>query len=220
MDLADNSKSKEKTMTKVRPDHRIPVRSEKATADMLDLSNFYCYALDDEIHAKPGNTLSEIPHGLQSFNGISFDVRGVIQLAGSHSLEITGVVYPEAAKGIPVNRKCWRLHFLQASAWVPDDGKLQIGRYLIHYVNGESRSIPIIYQENVADWWVKPNETPPTRAEIAWEGSNPRTKPLGFFIRFYHFTVDNPLPDVEIQSLDFVSEIVRSAPLLVAITIE
>jgi hypothetical protein len=203
-----------------QPEHMIPARSEKATPGMVDLTNVYCHALDDEIHAKPGNTLSELPHGLQRFNGIPFDARGVIQLAGSHSLAITGVVYPEAARGIPAHGKGRRLHFLHAAAWAPEDGKTQIGRYVLHYANGESRSIPIIFQENVADWWVRPNDIPPVHAEVAWEGVNPRTKSMSFLIRLYHYTVENPLPEAEIQMIDFISEMVQSAPLLVAITIE
>jgi hypothetical protein len=43
---------------------------------------------------------------------------------------------------------------------------------------------------------------------------------MGFTIRFFKYTWENPLPAVAITSLDFVSTIADSAPLLLAITLE
>jgi hypothetical protein len=176
--------------------------------------------LEDEIHSKPGNTLSRLPQGIQSFQGTKFDVRGVIQLAGKDSLQITGVVYPEAVKGIWVHKKGRQLHFLHAAAWNPEDGNLEIGQYILHYANGKSGSIPIIYHENVSDWWARQNDKPLPCAQIAWEGTNPRTREIGFLVRLFKYTYKNPLPEIEIESMDFVSKLVHSAPMLVAVTVE
>ena len=187
---------------------------------MVDLSDHYLNSLDDEIHAKPGNTLSTLPRGVQAFQGTPFDVRGVIQLAGRDSLQITGVDYPQAVQGIGVHHTGQRLHFLHAAAWNPEDGNLEIGHYALHYANGESKRIPILYHTNVSDWWVRPGDEPPTGAQVAWEGSNPRTEEIGYRLRLFRYTCQNPLPEVEIETMDFVSQLVHSAPMLVAVTIE
>jgi len=203
-----------------RPEHPIPPRSEEATPGMVDLSDHYLNSLDDEIHAKPGNTLSKLPQGVQAFQETQFDVRGVIQLAGKDSLQITGVVYPKAVKGIRVHHKGQQLHFLHAAAWNPEDGNLEIGQYVLHYANGESRSIPILYQANVSDWWVRPHDKPLAGAQVAWEGTNPRTQEMGYLLRLFKYTCANPLPDIEIETMDFASKLVHSAPMLVAVTVE
>ena len=61
----------------VSKQHPIPPRSPEATAGMVDLTDHYLNALDDEIHHKPENTLATMPSGLQAFLGVTFDVRGV-----------------------------------------------------------------------------------------------------------------------------------------------
>lgn len=209
----------DQTAKVARPEHPIPPRSEQATPGMVDLSRHYVHALDDEIHNKPTNTLSALPQGVQTFLGTGFDVRGVIQLAGKDSQEITHVVYPEAVRGISVHCRGQMLHFLHAAAWAPEDGRLEIGAYLLHYANGESRSVPIAYHTNVSDWWARPDDPVPTEAPVAWEGSNPRVEEMGFVLRLFKYACPNPLPGVEIVSMDFVSRMVHSAPMLLAVTI-
>ncbi len=203
----------------VRPEHPIPARPEGATASMVDLADHYLNALDDEIHNKPGNTLSALPMGVQTFAGTAFDVRGVIQLAGKDSLEITHVVYPEAVRGIAVHVKGEELHVLHAAAWAPEDGQLEIGAYVLHYANGASRNIPITYHTTTSDWWAQPADPTPSDAPVAWEGSNPRVEDMGFVLRLFKFSCPNPLPGIEIESLDFVSHLVHSAPMLLAVTV-
>jgi hypothetical protein len=210
----------EHTFQVVRPQHAIPPRDERAASNMVDLSSHYLNALDDEIHHKPANTLAGLPAGLQSFVGVQFDVRGVIQLAGKDSQEITHVIYPEAVQGIGVRCSGKELHFLHAAAWAPEDGQLEIGAYVLHYADGESRSIPLVYHTNTSDWWARPSDPVPAEAPVAWEGSNPRVEEMGFVLRLFVYTCPNPLPEVEIASMDFVSNMVHSAPMLLAITID
>ncbi len=205
----------------VKVEHAILPRDAGATRGMVNLTSFYDYSLDDWLHAKPENHLSELPHGIFESGGVKFDVRGAIQLAGSQSLRITGVVYPERIGEIGVHCKGKKIHFLHAAAWNPDDGNLTIGEYALQYANGERKTFPIKYLDNVADWWIRPKDVAVAlpNASVAWEGSNPKTKSQGFFLRLYKYTVENPLPDVEITYLDFASNIVQSAPLLVAVTV-
>ena len=75
---------------------------------------------------------------------------GIIQLAGKTVISETGINFPQEVKEIRLNRKVKRLHFLHGAAWsVLDDTK--IGAYGIHYSNGRTANIPIIYQRNVRE---------------------------------------------------------------------
>ena len=81
--------------------------------------------------------------------------------------------------------------------------------------------LPIIYGQNVRDWWVKPNEPLNPKGLLeAWSGSNAESDANGTAIRLFKWTWENPLQDLEIRSIDFVSDKARSAPFLLAITAE
>ncbi|MGC9159627.1 MAG: hypothetical protein ACP5FH_11620 [Terracidiphilus sp.] len=157
---------------------------------------------------------------MQTFGGVLFDVRGLIVLAGTQSLSVSGLALPETVKGIPVDRKGKALHFLQAAAFVGSAPGLKIGEYVMHYENGETRVADLIYGENELDWWVNPAEGHVTKANEVWFGSNPATRSRGMKTRLIQFTWNNPLPEVTITSIDFVSCLTTSSPMLVAITVE
>jgi len=69
------------------------------------------------------------------------------------------------------------------------------------------------------DWWEGPDAEPPSAAEVVWEGGNERTLGMGLSIQLRRYTWQNPLPDVEIETIDLVSASVESAPFLTAITV-
>jgi hypothetical protein len=202
-----------------RPQHPIPTRSRQANQDLVDLSKYYTASLDDDWLVKPGADLASLPKGVQAFAHAAFDVRGLIQLAGKKALAETGIDFPQAVKGIGIHYKARRLHFLQGAAWSADaDAKM--GEYVLHYANGQTRSIPIVYQRNTKDWWVKPGDSVLTDADIAWAGENEASHKLGYQIQLYRYTVNSPLPDQEIETIDFVSTMTDSAPFLIALTAE
>ncbi len=200
-------------------DNTIVPRSPKASPDLIDLTNYYNYSVDDDLHNHPGHDLQDLPKGVQVLGRVAFDLRGLIQLASTRSLGMTGVTYPEAVKGIEVHRTGRRLHFLQACGWSADEGA-KIGEYVIHYVNGQTRSASILYQKNILDWWCRPTDNPPLEAEEVWRGSNPSTRAMGFVTHLIKYTWENPLPEKEISTIDFVSELTEAGPFLVAITVE
>jgi len=204
----------------VQRQHEIPPRGAEASAGMVDLGPYYLNALEDEIHHKPGNTLAALPAGVGRFAGTAFDVRGAIQLAGKDSTEITHTIYPPEIKGITVGCRGSRIAFLHAAAWGPEDGQCHIGDYVLHYAGGETRAIAIEYNRNASDWWAREGDPVPAEAELAWEGSNPRVADMGFRLRLFKYACANPLPDEEIVSLDVISCLVHSAPLLLAVTVE
>jgi hypothetical protein len=204
----------------IRAWNPIAPRDPKAGPDQLDLTKFYGTSLNDDWFNHPGHDLHDVPQGLQPFGGVLFDVRGLIVLAGSLSLSVSGLVLPEAVRNIPVGRKGKALHFLQAAAFIGTTLGTKIGEYAIHYTNGETRTADLIYGENMLDWWVDPAEGHVTKAEEVWYGANTATRSRGMQTRLIKYTWENPLPEIEISAIDFVSTVSNSAPMLVAITIE
>jgi hypothetical protein len=202
-----------------RPHHPIPTRSRQANQDLVDLSKYYTASLDDDWLVKPGANLASLPKGVQAFARAAFDVRGLIQLASKKALMETHIDFSQAVKGITIHHKARRLHFLQGAAWSVD-ADTKIGEYVLHYANGQTRGIPIVYQRHVKDWWVKPEDPVLPDADIAWTGENEASHKLGYRIQLYRYTINSPLPDHEIETIDFVSTMTDSAPFLIALTVE
>jgi hypothetical protein len=207
----------------IRAWNSIPPRDPAARPNQVDLAKFYGTALDDDWFNHPGHDLHDVPHGLHPFGGVLFDVRGVIVLAGTKSLAVSGLALPEAMLGIPVGIKGDAIHFLQASAFQGPQGPqagLKIGEYVMHYENGQTRTADLVYGENELDWWVLPTEPHPTKAEDVWYGSNWATRSRGLKTRLIKFTWVNPLPKVKIATIDFISAMTPASPMLMAITVE
>jgi serine/threonine protein kinase/WD40 repeat protein len=194
---------------------KIPPRDPRSGAHLIDLAPYYNAALAEEWH-RPGwtNGFACVPLGLQNLDGVEFDLRGVIQLVdpGKQSRSIL----PASIRGLKVGRLCQRLHFLHSSSGTEVDGA-QIGRYVIHYVGGATREVPIRYGEDVRSWSLKGDSSSHlTHAKVAWTGINT----AGLHVRLCHSTWDNPLPSIEIESLDFIGETARADPFLLALTAE
>ncbi len=195
-------------------------RSRQATiSDLVNLRAYYTAALDDDWLIKPGANLAELPKGVQAFARAAFDVRGLVQLAGTTAAKETGIDFPKAITGIKIGAKVRKLHFLQGASWsAAVDTK--IGEYVLHYADGTTFTVPILYGRSVVDWWITGGSPVPTDAQIAWTGENAASHKIGYKIQLYTYTVNNPRPDVELASLDFVSTFSASAPFLVALTYE
>jgi hypothetical protein len=160
------------------------------------------------------NYLEGLPRGLHALPGtgaIRFDLRGVVKLSNNELYWLD----PPSAEGIPLQQKCRRLHFLQSAHGQEPDGAV-VGAYVIQYADGQREEVPIRYGRHVRDWVlsVDPGELPD--AKVAWTGTHP-TKGA---IRIFEQTWENPRPEVQIATLDFVSKLTKCAPFLIAITAE
>jgi hypothetical protein len=171
------------------------------------------------------NDLSELPRGEQTFAGVKFQIgERLIQLAGTL---LNGV--PTMVDGIPVEKRCARIYFLHATHWGgpgPDgsdpvpDGTL-IARYLVRYQDDTTQAIPVIYGDDVRNWWTNDGGKTVRRGVVAWTGSNTEVGKLGIALRLFVGVWENPHPNKTIVSLDFESlKTTPAAPFCVAITIE
>lgn len=178
--------------------------------------------LSDDFHGYPGNNLEPLPRGKQQFASVPFYVGdGMIQLAGKRAPD-----FPTKVGEVQVEDPCQTLHFLHGTGWgspgVADGTK--IGFYRINYANGNEEEIPIVYGEDLRDWWQLGDSRGASRAEIGWTGTNEasrdfrnRTVQLRLFVRSWK----NPKPDVPVSSIDVVSlNETMCSPFLIAVTCE
>ncbi len=199
---------------------RYPPRDLKTRKELLDLTGFYNATLTESWHGRTGNDLAALPKGLQTFAGVEFDVRGIVQL-GSKSESAAN--YPAQIQGIKVRQKGQRLHLLHAAGFgsAADEGK-QIGACVVHFATNNMRlEIPIVYGREVLNWQAQAEEPAPGKTlKVAWTGENAVSKQARGSVRLFLTTWTNPVPAVEIESIDYVSSMGMAAPFLIAITVD
>ena len=187
-------------------------RDAELSNQSIDLSAYFNGTLDWNslyFEIPQQRFLTELPRGRQVFPsapGVEFDIRGVVQV--NNSSKVPGV--PNRVEGIQVGRKPRRLHFLHATHRCEASGT-KIGRYIIHFADGKQEELPILYGVDIHDWVpVAADPTDQQGGKAAWQGHH----------RVYLTTWENPHPEVEIRSLDFVSEMTKCGPFLIALTAE
>jgi WD40 repeat protein/serine/threonine protein kinase len=208
------------TATAMNRPLRIPNRDPRTDDRQVDLSPYYNLAL------RMDKTWSDLSEGLDTFGGVRFDVRGLIHLNGQAGKQ-EGQNYPQRVNDIHVSRKCRLLHFLHAVEWGDDagDGKA-VGTYVLHYADGQVVELPIVVGRDLRDWWLSDGLAKPTEsggASPVWFGFYRAPGVNGAFgasICLWKSTRENPRPNVELASIDFVSAMSAASPFLVALTVE
>ena len=224
--------------------NHIPPRPPQATPLQLDLTPHY----NADLHTTPhvgrnlaeamGNNLKQMPQGLQMFNGVTFDVRGLVVLK-NQNMDMsppTGKTVPRRIDGIPVERTVKKIHFLHFVSWAHESSPVAL--YHVHYQSGSLVTIPIRDKKEIQDWWyqafkyredkegkiiLENNNSappPPSGTTVAWHGSNDYVESSLMRIRVYHFEWVNPTPEVPVASLSLESTHTPAAPTIIAITVE
>ncbi len=92
------------------------------------------------------------------------------------------------------------------------------GLYRLHYADGQTQELPIVYGKQVRDWFSNPGtQSLDDNTVVAWSVKPVRDADNKTLFRT---SWDNPLPDVELKSIDFVSGMADPAPFLIAISVE
>ncbi len=191
----------------------IPPRASQAGTNMIDLSLFYNGNLKQNWHGDLLEiNLAALPAGIQSLGGTVFDIRGLVQVSR---------FFPECpalVTNIPVRQACQRVHFLHAACNAVDapDGT-RLGRYIVHYSNGEPEEIPLVAGRDLADWFGPASEQAKPLV-VAWTGANWQSQRDGRRIRLFKSTWLNPRPGSAIRCIDFEAVDKQGSPFLVAIT--
>jgi hypothetical protein len=202
-------------------DLKIPARDPQAPKNLLDLTSEYNAVLTETWHGGENiNNLAAIEPGVQSFGGIDFDVRGVLQLAGKAA---GGESFPRQVNGIKVKQKCKKLHFLHAAGWgKPEEDGKQIASYFVSFVGQQTRlEIPVVYGKDVRDWhWQSGEAAAPKSLRTVWNGENEMSRRAGRPLRLYLTTWTNLLPDLEVDSITCTSSMANPALFVLGITAE
>jgi WD40 repeat protein/predicted Ser/Thr protein kinase len=203
-------------------------RDARATARHINLRPFYSAPLTPAPMPvvdfdRNDEDFRNLPQGLVAFHGIDFDVRGIVLLRRWDDrggvLQQRWDQLPREVRGIPIGQKCRRIHVLHGASLRMDEGG-PIGAYICRYADGTSQTLDIRYGLDLRCYSSEggdPKEEP-ERGRLAWQGKTPLSRPG--LVRLYLRTYDNPRPDEEITSIDFVSRMSGSAPFLVAMTLE
>jgi RNA polymerase sigma factor (sigma-70 family) len=196
----------------------------------------------DALGTLGGNNLAAVPDGPQKLGGTWFKIgERVIRVRGQETAEPTrplpnltfaqslmGVegrmapVPPEAVGSIAINARFDSLHILHSTmfgnGFGVNDGT-EIGTYIVRYADRSTQRIPIIYGEDVRDWWRSSDPALPSRGKLAWSGKNPALS-VDDEIRLFASEWKNPRPEAKVVAIDFESRNTVCAPFLVALTLE
>lgn len=202
----------------------VPARDPRCSPRLIDLSPHYNASFSEFsfFSNMPENDLSPVPVGIQTLVGTPFDVRGVVLLAGNDP--VPSIPAPNEVRGIRVDQPCRSLSFLHSSMFASIHGGsgVSIADYVIHYQDGRQHTIPVVVQDNIADWWAAPSQPYRlgTNTVAAWHAPNNASGGHGCDVYLYRFRWTNPRPEAPIATIDFRSTRGGVAPFLVAITAE
>jgi hypothetical protein len=186
----------------------------------LDLQSKANHRLADDLHETQGNHLGTVPTGMQQLEGVNYRIGPkFIHMRGVHAMDM-----PEKVEGIKVDAKFERLHILHTTGYGEGDDAVadgtEIGSYVVHYADDTTEKIPIVYGEDLRDWWENPDRSDVKRAKVAWTGTNPAAEGMGRKIRLFAVAWKNPHPDKEVKSIEIVSKGGECDPFVIAMTLE
>jgi hypothetical protein len=194
-------------------------------------------------------TLSDLRRGLHTFAGIPFTICDRVQLMGNGYKNL-GFAYPSAIKGVPIYQKCHSLYLLHGASFVrvqipsiPDEHGLLpvlptyettnqvVACLVLHYADRTDAKIEIFATQHLLDVWgpICQSEVPLRErnvsspgSELAWSSGrvSPDNSELLNSVRLYKSRFENPKPESEILTVDYVSTRTEAAPFLLGLTIE
>lgn len=200
---------------------KIPSPSEGAEFFTINIDN-YCNISRIDSGRTPGwlgigrgNDLRGLPDGIVKIGDVPYKIipaklnnPSVVMLGGD------GVTlqFPHCVDGIVVNSKIKALDFLDGCAFSADN-EAEVGNYIIHYVDGKTETASLYYQKNVYAW---DDQSSGMSYGFAWRGKAQDGRSVGVCSSRWQ----NPRPDVEIATIDFVETGTEASPFLLAITAE
>jgi hypothetical protein len=210
----------------------------KSRQDAKDTTNEFTISLKKYINCKltdpladtpdqKDHTLSELPAGVHTYGGVPFDVQGVVQLNGP-SVQTGAKLWPLEVPDIAVGHICKKLHLLHgAFNIVAPSANITFAKMVLHYADGSSAELELtggVHALRCVDAQI-PEEFELLQApqtELAWMGSNAYLKKnnSSVLLHLYRTTLDNPRPETEVKSIDYLSTMVNPGPFMAGLTVE
>jgi hexosaminidase len=144
----------------------------------------------------------------QRYSGTTFILNKAVALKGTHRRTET---YPQAVD-IALNNTAGSLAFLHATPWSASAG-IEIGAYVIHFDDGTTERIPLIYGTNISTW----TDTAVSSINLlqGWSGETQNGLPVAVNAFFW----TNPKPNNVIDRLEFLSSNMLASPVLLGLTL-
>ena len=171
-----------------------------------------------------------MPRGLMRLDrlpGVTWDFRGFSRVG--HCTYEWMSTFKRRLRRIAVTppQSFRRIHFLHGAQNASFSGRFAvtegevIGRYRLHYVNGETREIRLVAGRDLLDWLEKipagetfATDTNGVMPRLAWTQPYKQTD-----VSVYHTVRENPIPGVDLASVELQNG-GFAAPFVLAITLE
>lgn len=150
------------------------------------------------------NDFRNIATGPRTLKGIPFDIIDPAANGDRSCLRVAGRArpyFPASVTGIPVKGTFDCLYFLHTAGFVSRKGG-NAGVYRMHYADGTAADFSIDADANIADWWTARDCPEAPLGLIVRSG-------LGANVGAYIAAWENPNPEKEIVSFDFISAAAR-----------
>jgi len=160
-----------------------------------------------------------VPRGPQVFAGVPLDIEGMICLWGEGNTRQLHIVFPEGRLDIPLNRKFETLYVYHGSFFTSPKGT-PVCAVVFRYQDGSSTTNQLLYGADMLDWVANKGQIiGPTgpHSKLAWVGgsfSTTKKQPL----RLCMTAVENPHPELLVQTVDLFSCKSQTAPCIMAMT--
>ena len=183
----------------------------------LDLNTYYTYRY---VTATTTNSTFKDIAGLQTIDGLPFDIEGKIVLSGRANVEWSQNdpdAYPEQIAGIKIGRKFEELHLIQTAEWHEYHGCV-IGEVRLNYADGTSHTFAIGYDVHTMANRLLSEEkevlTDPG-SKLIWRGHGPYKGDA----RLTETVLANPEPGKKVATMDVISTHSRASYVLLAATV-
>jgi hypothetical protein len=188
------------------------------TFQPLSLITFTNFSAFDDIQAP-----WLLPKGLQVFDGVPFQVDGVVQLSGSARPGGQGHVNaPDSVTGIPVESGFEELHLLTAVDGSADEDA-EVARINLVYSDGSKATLSLKYGQQVRNWTGRWHSSEralrDTNSSVAWVGQNSDPASVDRFPRLFHVVLKNPNPHKKVLNLSVEKVVDNVGPFIAGITI-
>jgi hypothetical protein len=169
----------------------------------------------------PGGCWSLAPMGRQVFDGVPFELGGVMELTGLGAAR-DGFIFPGRHTDISVGCKGAWIHVFQGAGYAAEDGTV-IAYLRLRYAGGLRRELPLCYGVHTRNWWVEPSEPKSALADpnskVAWTSFSKEDRPQGIRLRLFKTSFPNPEPNRTIETIEMASAFSQATPFIVGITV-
>lgn len=132
------------------------------------------------------------------------------------------LAFPWRRVGAPVGRRITGARWLQGTVWRVATGETA-GWLVWHYADGRETKVPLVYGKSIARFWGDTQQVATEQGfpEPVWrEHQSKADVGRERWLRLYRQSWANPFPDIEVTSVDFVSNPDSpAAPFLVSLSV-